>query len=152
MFLDLFRNYNFFRKTWHFLQKKLSPWVQFHRTYTDSRVLSIVVITVLNLVHSFLSPMSRYVLEFISKFQIVFEKYIIFRVWTYIIIQMGEEYLSRFKRLKAKEQARQLSVMNLKNININVLCALSLWNPLWKHSYHRKKAPCCSTDFWAINN
>ena len=41
--------------------------------------------------------LARYVLEFLSKFQIVFEKHIIFRAWTDIVIRMGKEYLYTLK-------------------------------------------------------
>ena len=41
-----------------------------------------------------------------------------------VVIRMGKEYLSIFKSLKAKEKARPLSVVNFKDISINLLCAL----------------------------
>ena len=63
--------------------------------------------TLFNLVYSFLLSMSCKVLEFISKFQIVFEKRVIFRVWTYIVILMEKEYLLTFKRLKEKRHEKK---------------------------------------------
>ena len=74
--------------------------------------------------------MSRNVLEFISESRIVFEKHATFRVWTYIFIRMGKEYLSTFISLKAEENARPLCEMNYKTVDINLLCALFRWNQI----------------------
>ena len=95
--------------------------------------------------HNFLSLMPRIFFLFIlklesSKFQIVYEEHAIICVWTCMVIRIGIEYLSTFES--------PLSAMNFKSININLLCVLFLWNQLYMHSYHRKKAPRCLHTFY----
>ena len=63
------------KKKIDFFKKTFAIYVRFLRTE-----YSIVVVVLFNLVYSFLLSMSRSVLEFISKFQIVFKKHVIFRV------------------------------------------------------------------------
>ena len=53
--------------------------------------------------------------------------------------RMGKEYLSTFKSL-ANKKPRPLSVMNVKSININLLCTLLWWNelcPTVRHTFNK---------------
>ena len=141
IFLDLFRNSKYFSENLT-LKKKLLPWVQFHRpafwAFSSGLTQFGTQLLIINVSYN--------VLEFISKFQIVFEKHAIFRFWTYIVMWMGKEYLSTFNSnqliyihrisihiffsLKAKKKAHLLSVLNFNSVNINLLCALFWWNQL----------------------
>ena len=92
-FLNLFRNSKY-------LSKNLSRTKSFRQRYSfivQNLEYFLVVIALFNLIHSFLLLRSRNVFEFIYRFQIVFETHAIFRVWIYIVIRMGREYLSTFK-------------------------------------------------------
>ena len=77
MFLELFLNTKYFSENLTFLKKNFR-----HRysSIVQSIEYFLVVIVLFNLVHSFLLSMSRNILEFITKFQIVSEKHAIFHV------------------------------------------------------------------------
>ena len=71
--------------------------------------------------------------------KIVFENHAIFRVWTFIVIRMGKEYLSTFKSLKAKEKAKSIHIIEKTRPAVRhtferlitfvwiFLCVLFLW-------------------------
>ena len=80
MFLELFRNSKYI---WKKLNTSLKDFRYRYSFIIQSLEYFLVVTALFNLVHRFLLSMSRNVLEFISKFQIVFGKHAIFRVWRY---------------------------------------------------------------------
>ena len=116
-FLSLIRKvFEFISKFKIFIRKLTLFWKNRHgySFIVPSLEYFLVVIALFNLVHIFSLSILRKVLEYISKFQILFEKYVIFHVRAYIIIRMGKEYLSTFKSLKAEEKARSHLLWTLK--------------------------------------